>query len=58
MRRAMQSAALNTSEGMYSRGRNRKVRYHTALGSTREVLSVLEVAAVFGYLRAGRAGAE
>ena len=50
MRRAMQSSALNTSEGMYSRGRNRQARYHTALGSVREVLSVLEVAAVFGYL--------
>jgi four helix bundle protein len=50
MRRAMQSSALNVSEGMYSRGRNRKVRYHTALGSVREVLAVLEVAAVFGYL--------
>ena len=50
MRRAMQSSVLNLGEGMYSRGRNRKVRYHTALGSVRETQSVLEVAAVFGYL--------
>jgi four helix bundle protein len=52
MRRAMNSCALNTGEGMYSRGRNRKVRYHTALGSAREVLSVLEVADAMGYLPA------
>jgi four helix bundle protein len=50
MRRAMQSSVLNVGEGMYSRGRNRPVRYHSALGSTREVLSVLEVADAMGYL--------
>ena len=31
-------------------GRNRGARYHTALGSLREVLACLEVAAVLGYL--------
>jgi hypothetical protein len=35
---------------MYSRGRNRQVRYHSALGSARETLSCVEVAEVFGYV--------
>lgn len=52
MRRAASSMALNVSEGSYSRGRNRQVRYHSALGSARETLSCLEVAAAFGYLEA------
>jgi hypothetical protein len=30
---------------MYSRGRLREARYHTALGSARETLACLEVAA-------------
>jgi len=37
---------------MYSRGQNRNARYHTALGSARETLACLEVAEVFGYVRA------
>jgi four helix bundle protein len=44
LRRASCSIALNVAEGMYSRGRNREVRYHTALGSARETLACLEVA--------------
>jgi four helix bundle protein len=44
LRRALCSIALNVAEGMYSRGRNRQARYHTALGSARETLSCLEVA--------------
>jgi four helix bundle protein len=44
LRRASCSIALNTAEGMYSRGQNRQVRYHTALGSARETLSCLELA--------------
>jgi four helix bundle protein len=44
LRRASCSVALNVAEGMYSRGRNREARYHTALGSARETLSCLEVA--------------
>jgi four helix bundle protein len=51
LRRASSSVALNLGEGMYSRGQNRNARYHTALGSARETLSCLEVAAVFGYVR-------
>jgi four helix bundle protein len=44
LRRASCSVALNVAEGMYSRGGNRQVRYHTALGSARETLSCLEIA--------------
>jgi hypothetical protein len=35
---------------MYSRGGNRNARYHSALGSARETLACLEVAAAFGYV--------
>ena len=52
LRRAAASIALNLGEGMYSRGRNRTARYHTALGSARETLSCLEVAQALGYLAA------
>lgn len=50
MRRAGSSMALNTSEGAYSQGRNKRSRYFTALGSARETLSCVEVAAALGYL--------
>ena len=49
-RRALTSAPLNLSEGMYSRGKNQPARYQTALGSVREVLSCFEVASALGYL--------
>ena len=49
-RRALGSALLNVAEGSYNRGRNRIARYHTALGSLREVLAGLEVAVAFGYI--------
>jgi four helix bundle protein len=49
MRRAAASIALNVAEGMYSRGKNREARYHTALGSARETMACLEVAAALGY---------
>ncbi len=49
-RRALTSAPLNVAEGSYSRGKNRPARYHTALGSLREVLACLEVAFALGYL--------
>ena len=51
-RRALASAPLNMAEGSYSKGANRNARYHTAMGSLREVLSCFEVAAAFGYLPA------
>ena len=50
LRRASSSIALNLGEGMYSRGQNRNARYHTALGSARETLSCLEVAAISGHV--------
>jgi four helix bundle protein len=49
-RRALCSAPLNVAEGSYNRGKNRAARYHTAMGSLREALSCLEVAAALGYL--------
>jgi four helix bundle protein len=51
MRRAATSIALNVAEGMYSRGKNREARYHTALGSARETMACLEVATALGYIR-------
>jgi four helix bundle protein len=50
MRRACSSVALNVSEGMYSRGKNRGARYHTAMGSMRETLSCIEVGRAMGYV--------
>jgi four helix bundle protein len=44
LRRASCSIALNVAEGMYSRGQNRQVRYHSALGSARETRACLELA--------------
>ena len=52
MKRCASSVALNVAEGMYSRGKSRDARYHTALGSAREVLSCLEVAHAMGYVAA------
>ncbi len=49
-RRALASAPLNVAEGSYSQGRNRRARYHSALGSLREALACLEVAAALGYM--------
>lgn len=49
-KRALTSAPLNVAEGSYSRGQNRVARYHTALGSLREVLACFEVGAALGYL--------
>ena len=50
LRRAAASMALNASEGAYSRGRNKQLRYHSALGSAREALSCIEVAVAFGHV--------
>jgi four helix bundle protein len=50
MRRAMCSVALNTAEGMGSRGRLRKVRYHSALGSMQETMACIEVGTALGYI--------
>jgi len=50
MRRATSSVALNMSEGMYSRGKNRGARYHNAMGSMRETLSCIEVGVALGHI--------
>ena len=50
MRRAMCSVALNTAEGMGSRGKLRNARYHTALGSMQETMACVEVGTALGYL--------
>jgi four helix bundle protein len=52
MRRAASSVPLNVSEGMYSRGKNRGARYHTAMGSMRETLACIEVSQALGYVEA------
>ena len=53
IRRAGSSMALNTAEGMGVSGGNVRLRFRTALGSTREVLAGLDVAEVFGYVEVG-----
>ena len=50
LRRALQSIVLNTAEGMGSRGKNRQLRYHSALGSAREARACIDGAAVMGYV--------
>jgi four helix bundle protein len=52
MRRAVSSVALNVSEGMYSRGKNRAARYHNAMGSMRETMACIEVSVALGYVDA------
>jgi four helix bundle protein len=49
-KKALSSAPLNVAEGSYNRGKNRPARYHTALGSLREVLACCEVAEALGYI--------
>ncbi len=50
LRRSSASVALNTSEGMYARGRSRTACYNIALREMRESCAVLEVAVRLGYL--------
>jgi four helix bundle protein len=50
MRRAASSVVLNMSEGMYSRGGNRRLRYHSAMGSMRETQACVEVGVALGYI--------
>jgi hypothetical protein len=35
---------------MYSRGKNRGARYHTAMGSMRETMACIEVGRAMGYV--------
>ncbi|MCB9582786.1 MAG: four helix bundle protein [Polyangiaceae bacterium] len=50
LRRCTVSVGLNLCEGQYSRGKNRSARYHTALGSAREMMACFEMAAALGYI--------
>ena len=50
MRRAAASIALNTSEACGNSGGNRRLRFHTALGSAKETRSCLDVADALGYV--------
>jgi four helix bundle protein len=50
--RALTSVPLNVAEGAYSRGKNRQVRYQTALASAREALSCWETAQALGWVGA------
>jgi four helix bundle protein len=50
LERALISVPLNVAEGAYSRGKNRQARYHSALGSAREVLACLETAEALGWV--------
>jgi four helix bundle protein len=49
-RRALASVALNTAEGAGSDAGHRRERFRTALGSTKETMSSLQVADAFGYV--------
>ena len=49
-RKALHSVALNLGEGSYRQGRNRRAKYHLAMGSMREVMCVTEVAVAMGYI--------
>ena len=51
-RRAGASIALNTAEGHGNGGGNGRLRFRTALGSTHEVVSCIDVAEAFGYVDA------
>ena len=50
MRRAAQSVALNTGEGMGNAGGHKRQRYQTALGSAREVKACMDVAKALRYV--------
>ena len=56
LRRAGASVALNLAEGSGARGKNRGLRYSTALGSAREARACLEVAGALGYVETIDAG--
>jgi len=51
MRRALTSVPLNVAEGSQSRGKNRGVRYQTAIGSMTETLACLQTADALGYIK-------
>ena len=50
LRRAATSVLLNIAEGAGVRGKNRTLRYSTALGSARECVACLHAAGALGYV--------
>ena len=50
LRRAAASVPLNLSEGLHSQGKNRESRLYNSMGSAKEVLACLDVAAASGYV--------
>ena len=50
LRRALASVPLNLAEGSMLSGKNRNLRYRTAMGSLVEALACLEVAEALGDL--------
>ena len=48
--RALHSVGLNASEGCMARGRKRLAQLDIAMGSGREAIMALELAAAFGFL--------
>jgi four helix bundle protein len=50
LRRAATSVVLNIAEGSGSFGGNRKLRYHTALGSAHEVVGCYDAAEAMRYV--------
>jgi four helix bundle protein len=50
LERALISVPLNVAEGAYSRGRNRQVRFQSAVASARETLACLETAEAMGFI--------
>jgi four helix bundle protein len=56
LRRAATSVVLNLAEGSGSFGGNRKQRYHSAMGSSYEVLACFDSAEAMQYIRPLDAG--
>ena len=50
MKRSVTSVPLNMQEGLYSRGGNRTVRFHDAMGSAKETMAQLDVSVAAEYL--------
>ena len=50
LRRCVSSVPLNIAEGGGSFGGNRKMRYHTALGSSDEVMACYDTAEAMEYI--------
>jgi four helix bundle protein len=50
LRRAATSVVLNIAEGSGASGGNRRQRYHSALGSAREVVACFDAAEAMAYV--------